>query len=170
MPIQVIGAGCGRTGTASLKKALEILGFDPCYHMFENVKHGHSLQWEAALNGNPSRAEWDAILGDFAATVDFPAAVAYKELMAAYPDAKVVLSVRDPQSWSRRCGGYGGEAKGGEEWIGGWSPATKPRHHSLACVCVMHSACLAWQREGDDLEPACQGALVAAVAGTQSRP
>lgn len=97
--LQVIGAGCGRTGTASLKRALEILGF-PCYHMFEVVKNGHERKWEKALNA-PESADWPEIFAGFRATVDFPASVAYKELMAAYPEAKVILSVRDADGWAR---------------------------------------------------------------------
>ena len=96
MPLEVIGAGCGRTGTKSLKDALEILGF-PCYHMFECGRLGHETKWNAALTGEQC---WDAIFDGFRATVDFPAAVAYKELMQHYPDAKVILSVRDPSKWA----------------------------------------------------------------------
>tara|TARA_B110001452_G_scaffold236151_1_gene215291 strand:- start:822 stop:1571 length:750 start_codon:yes stop_codon:yes gene_type:complete len=97
--LEVIGAGCGRTGTASLKRALEILGY-PSYHMFEVKKNGHERLWEQALN-YPESADWPAIFAGFRATVDFPASVAYTELMAAYPDAKVILSVRDAEGWAR---------------------------------------------------------------------
>ena len=55
--LRVIGAGCGRTGTASLKRALEILGFGPCYHMYEVVKNGHESRWIAAL-ASPDTADW----------------------------------------------------------------------------------------------------------------
>jgi len=98
--LQVIGAGCGRTGTASLKKALEMLGFDPCYHMFEVMKNGHEERWEAALS-QPETADWPHMLEGFKATVDFPASLVYAELMAAFPEAKVVLSVRDAPGWAR---------------------------------------------------------------------
>lgn len=98
--LQVIGAGCGRTGTASLKKALEILGFAPCYHMFEVVSRGHEARWEAAF-AQPDTADWKGLVAGFPATVDFPASLAYVELMAAFPKAKVILSLRDPQSWSK---------------------------------------------------------------------
>lgn len=99
MPLEVIGAGCGRTGTASLKKALETLGY-PCYHMFEVVKNQHEPKWERALSA-PKNADWQGIFEGFRATVDFPASVAYEELMAAYPDAKVILSVRDAPGWAK---------------------------------------------------------------------
>lgn len=97
--LQVIGAGCGRTGTASLKKALEILGH-PTYHMFEVVKNGHEAKWEAAL-ASPETADWEAIFAGFTATVDFPASVAYPELIAKYPNAKVILSIRDAPGWAK---------------------------------------------------------------------
>ena len=73
--LEVIGAGCGRTGTASLKKALEILGH-PTYHMFEVIKNGHERKWEVAL-ASPQTADWPGIFAGFTATVDFPASVAW---------------------------------------------------------------------------------------------
>lgn len=111
--LKVIGAGCGRTGTASLKTALEMLGFAPCYHMFEVVKHGHSARWSEAFS-NPATADWAGLVEGFEAAVDFPASVAYVELMASFPDAKVILSVREPRSWAQSVrhtiwSPYGGE-------------------------------------------------------------
>ncbi|HYN89897.1 MAG TPA: sulfotransferase [Ardenticatenaceae bacterium] len=98
MTIQIIGAGLGRTGTLSLKVALERLGFDPCYHMIEVFKHpAHVRVWKAAAEGQA--VDWPALFGDYQATVDFPGCSFYKELMAAYPEAKVLLSVRDPERW-----------------------------------------------------------------------
>jgi hypothetical protein len=96
--MKVIGAGFGRTGTASLKAALETLGFDPCYHMTEVFKHpGHAEFWQVAWRGEP--VDWDGLLGAYEATVDWPACAFYAELMERYPDAKVLLSVRDPERW-----------------------------------------------------------------------
>ena len=95
--LAVIGAGCGRTGTLSLKEALQILGY-PCYHGFEMAVRGHEGQWHAALTGGG--ADWDEMFAGCRATVDFPAAVAFKELMEHYPDAKVILSTRDPERWA----------------------------------------------------------------------
>jgi hypothetical protein len=96
--MKVIGAGFGRTGTASLKAALEILGFGPCYHMFEVFANpGHADFWEAAWRGEP--ADWDGVLGSYEASVDWPACTFYEELMERHPDAKVLLSVRDPERW-----------------------------------------------------------------------
>ena len=98
MTLKAIGAGLGRTGTMSLKAALEQLGFGPCYHMIEVFAHmPESLRlWEAAARGE---AEWDAIFAGFAATVDYPGCTFWRELIAKYPDAKVILSTRDADSW-----------------------------------------------------------------------
>jgi sulfotransferase family protein len=96
--VKVIGAGFGRTGTSSLKGALEELGFGPCYHMsdvFENP--GHADFWRAAWRGEP--VDWDGVLGSYEAAVDWPACTFYAELMERHPDAKVLLSVRDPEKW-----------------------------------------------------------------------
>ena len=96
--MKVIGAGLGRTGTASLKAALEELGFGPCYHMVEVFANpGHADFWRAAWRGEP--ADWDGVLGGYEATVDWPACSFYEELMERHPDAKVLLSVRDPERW-----------------------------------------------------------------------
>lgn len=97
MTLSVIGAGFGRTGTASLKIALEQLGFGPCYHMSEVLSHaGHVDLWTKAADGAP---DWEAIFKGFKSTVDFPAASYWRGLSAYYPDAKVILSLRDPESW-----------------------------------------------------------------------
>ena len=98
MTLEVIGAGFGRTGTLSLKIALEQLGFGPCYHMMEVFKNpGFSVHWKrAAFN---EVMNWDDVFAGYRATVDWPACSYWKELSVAYPDARVVLSVRDPVSW-----------------------------------------------------------------------
>ena len=94
MGLSVIGAGIGRTGTLSLKTALEQIGYGPCYHMaevFQNVE-AHVPLWQAACDGN---ADWDRLFKGYRSAVDFPAAAFYKELADHYPDAKVILTVRD---------------------------------------------------------------------------
>lgn len=94
----MIGAGFGRTGTMSLKVALETLGFGPCYHMMEVFSHPeHAARWEAAWLGEP--VDWDDLLDGYEAAVDWPACAYYEELMERYPDAKVILTVRDPERW-----------------------------------------------------------------------
>ena len=97
MTLKVIGAGFGRTGTASLKIALEKLLGAPCYHMSEVIGNaGHIDLWIDAAAGKP---DWNAIFGDYVATVDFPASNYTMQLAKAYPDAKVLLSHRDPERW-----------------------------------------------------------------------
>ena len=96
--MKVVGAGFGRTGTLSLKVALETLGFGPCYHMIEVFEHPeHVGFWEATWRGEP--VDWDGFLGGYEATVDWPACTFYEDLLQRHPDAKVLLSVRDPESW-----------------------------------------------------------------------
>src|SRR5919106_3721554 len=98
MTIEVIGAGFGRTGTMSLKVALEELGIGPCYHMIELFGHPEHVElWEAASRGKP--VDWEKLFSGYRATTDWPACSFYKELMARYPDAKVILTVRDPDRW-----------------------------------------------------------------------
>jgi hypothetical protein len=98
MPIKVIGAGLGRTGTLSLKLALEELGFARCYHMVEVLAHPDDARiWDAAARGQP--VDWDALFHDYQATVDWPGCSFYEQLMQHYPDARVVLTVRDPERW-----------------------------------------------------------------------
>jgi hypothetical protein len=98
MAIQLIGAGFGRTGTLSLKVALEQLGLAPCYHMTEVLAHPeHVPVWSDATDGKP--VDWDALFAGYAATVDWPGCTFWRELAAQYPDAKVLLTLRNPESW-----------------------------------------------------------------------
>jgi hypothetical protein len=80
-----------------LKAALERLGFSPCYHMVEVPRRGHGPYWREAMRRKP--IEWEAAFAGYRATVDFPAANFWAELAQAYPKAKVLLSIRDPQRW-----------------------------------------------------------------------
>lgn len=96
--LRVIGAGFGRTGTYSLKVALEQLGFGPAYHMMEVFEHPeHIAVWQAAGEGKP--VDWDRLFDGYQSAVDWPASAFYRELMDQYPDAKVILTVRDPERW-----------------------------------------------------------------------
>lgn len=98
MPLQVIGAGFGRTGTTSLKAALETLGFGPCDHMSELFRDPeHARLWDAAVRGEIH--DWEELFAGYGSTVDWPGCTFYEELMARYPDAKVLLTVRDPGRW-----------------------------------------------------------------------
>jgi hypothetical protein len=96
--MQVIGAGFGRTGTLSFKRALEELGFGPTYHMQEAMRRpSHIRRWlDYARSGE---ADWDALFAGFGSGVDYPVSCVWQELAAFYPDAKVVLTVRDPDRW-----------------------------------------------------------------------
>ena len=103
--VKVIGAGWGRTGTSSFKKALEILGFGPCYHMTEVFKQKDQSHW-LEFSGNPSKRKLlHSILGEngYISTCDFPSSPYWKEQLALYPDAKVILTARDPEKWYQSC-------------------------------------------------------------------
>lgn len=98
MTLAVLGAGFGRTGTLSLKLALETLGIAPCYHMFEVARNpAHARIWAAARGGElePTRA----LLAEYAAAVDWPVTAFWREILSAFPDVRVVLTVRDSAEW-----------------------------------------------------------------------
>jgi Sulfotransferase domain len=98
MALRVIGAGFGRTGTHSLKLALEQLGFAPCHHMYEVRAHPEQLAfWQAAARGE--LPDWDEVFAGFVAQVDWPGARFWRELAEHFPDAKVILSVRPADAW-----------------------------------------------------------------------
>jgi hypothetical protein len=93
MALRVVGAGLGRTGTASLQLALQQLLDGRCYHMGETFGRPDDIPvWHAAVNGTPP--DWDVFLADYVATVDWPACAFWRELAAANPDAVVLLSTR----------------------------------------------------------------------------
>jgi hypothetical protein len=93
MALRIVGAGLGRTGTHSLKHALETLLDGPCYHMAETFGRPADIPvWEAAIDGDPP--DWHTFLGEYRATVDWPAAAFWRDLAAANPDAVVLLSTR----------------------------------------------------------------------------
>jgi len=98
MALKVIGAGLGRTGTLSLKLALEHIGFGPCYHMSEMLSQmrSHLPLWIESAKGNP---QWDTIFAGYQSTTDYPGCMFWRELVAKYPDAKVILSTRNPERW-----------------------------------------------------------------------
>jgi len=98
MPLDVIAAGLGRNATFSMKFALEHLGFGPCHHMsevFANARRQVPL-WIEAGHGHP---DWDAIFEGYRSSSDYPSASFWRQLADHYPDAKVVLTTRDPDSW-----------------------------------------------------------------------
>ena len=98
--LQVIGAGLGRTGTFTLRHALcQELGFGPCFHMYELFPRQADLapRFVAAFRGQP--VDWNHVFEGFNSTCDWPSCAFYKELLAAYPTAKVILTTRDPDRW-----------------------------------------------------------------------
>ena len=99
MPLDVIGAGFGRTSTMSLKNALETLGFVRCYHMFELRENhpDHRPLWAAAHRGET--VDWEQLFTGYRASVDWPSCNLWRELAQSYPDAKVILTVRDANEW-----------------------------------------------------------------------
>ncbi len=100
MSLKVIGAGFGRTGTNSLKTALEMLGFTKCHHMSEVVAAPQQAVGflEAARSGHTN---WDQLFEGYQASCDWPSCIFWRELAEFYPDAKVILSLRDTESWYR---------------------------------------------------------------------
>jgi len=97
--ITVIGAGLPRTGTLTQMLALEQLGMGPCYHWVNLIADLDQVElWSRALDGE---GPWEETFAGFRSTVDWPGGYFYRELMDAYPEAKVLLSVRDPQGWER---------------------------------------------------------------------
>ena len=98
MSLKVIGAGFGRTGTHSLKLALETLGFSPCHHMYEvRDNPGQLPLWQAAVRGET--VDWDLAFQGYQAQVDWPGSRFWKQLSHHFPKAKVILTVRDPDVW-----------------------------------------------------------------------
>ncbi len=98
MTLRVICAGVGRTGTYSMKLALDQLGFGPCHHMEEvdETSADEVALWMAAAQG---RADWAVNYAGFNSAADWPTAAFWRELAEAYPEAKVILTVRDPEAW-----------------------------------------------------------------------
>jgi hypothetical protein len=97
--MRVVGAGFGRTGTTSLKAALEELGFGPSYTLSEVFRNpDHVRVWEAA-RGSAGEVDWEGFLAGYGVAVDWPACSFYEEIMEAFPEAPVILTVRDPAPW-----------------------------------------------------------------------
>ena len=109
--MRVICAGFGRTGTSSLKGALELLLGGPCFHFEELFKHTHHRRaWADLARGGPE-PEWPRLYEGYQAAVDFPTCTFWEELAEAFPDALIVLSVREPESWVRSWMGLWGYLK-----------------------------------------------------------
>jgi hypothetical protein len=119
--LKVVGAGVGRTGTHSLKIALETLLGGTCHHMVEVFGHPDEVPvWTDAIDGRP--VDWGKLMEGYTAQVDWPGASFWPELSAANPDALVILSVRDPDSWFTSCSntifaGIDKMVEEGNEWM-----------------------------------------------------
>jgi len=98
MSLRVIGAGFGRTGTLSLKVALEKLGFGPCHHMKEVIKNQDQTEWFLRASKG-KKVDWHKVFEEYQSAVDWPAVAYYQELADEFPDAKIVLGTRNADAW-----------------------------------------------------------------------
>lgn len=98
MALKVIGAGLGRTGTHSLAAAFEKLGFGPCYTV-NTVKENpsHVAMWNEAISGKS--IDWHRLYQGYGSAVEWPTVSFLPEVLRAYPDLKVILTLRDPKAW-----------------------------------------------------------------------
>ena len=140
MTLRVVGAGLGRTGTHSLKIALEKLLGAPCYHMVEVFGHpDHVSMWTAAMRGEP--VDWELLFTGYAATVDWPGGAVWREMSAAFPDAIVLLlSRRSADEWwtsASRTIFEGMEERG----------ADNPEWHEMTMLMVRDRLTLDWPDE-----------------------
>lgn len=119
--LKVVGAGVGRTGTNSLKLALEQLLGGTCHHMIEVFAHPEEMPtWTEAIDGK--EIDWGDLMKGYTAQVDWPGASFWPELSAANPDALVILSTRDPDMWYTSCSntifaGLQPMADAGDAWM-----------------------------------------------------
>jgi hypothetical protein len=98
MTLRLIGAGFGRTGTSSAKLALEMLGWGPCHHMYEIRDRPEQLPfWNSAARGEPM--DWDQVFKGYVSQVDWPGARYWRQLVSHFPEAKVLLTYREPDEW-----------------------------------------------------------------------
>lgn len=98
MTVELIGAGFGRTGTSSIRMALERIGAGPCHHMSEVFANpGQIATWHTAARGEA--VDWPAFLSGYRSLIDWPSSYFWRDLMRAFPEAKVLLTVRDPEAW-----------------------------------------------------------------------
>lgn len=98
LSLEVIGTGFGRTGTDSMREALNILGFGPCHHMNETMENEEQKRlWRNLAQG--AKADWSTLFANYRSCMDWPSAHYWRELIEAYPQARVILTYRSPESW-----------------------------------------------------------------------
>ncbi|RWG51565.1 MAG: sulfotransferase family protein [Mesorhizobium sp.] len=98
MTIRVIGTGFGRTGTDSMREALTMLGFGPCHHMTEVMAHAEQKRlWRALAQG--AAPDWNRLFAGYKSCVDWPSVHYWRELIEGFPQARVILTWRSPESW-----------------------------------------------------------------------
>jgi hypothetical protein len=178
MALRVVGAGLGRTGTASLKEALERLLGGPCYHMIEVFgRPEHVPLWTAAFEGD--LPDWDAMFDGFAAGVDWPIGGIWQPISEAFPDALILLSVRDEDKWWQSAsdtifqvmGNMDDEARANDPWAQmatvmmnsfspGWQDEATAKaaylaHNDNVRASVPADRLLEWS-PGDGWEPICE--------------
>lgn len=102
--LRLIGVGYPRTGTMSLKFALEQLGYGPCYHMIEVFDRPNDVAfWQTALAVNGDGSDWNEVFESYSSTADCPACHFWRSLQPYYPTAKYILTIRDSESWYKSC-------------------------------------------------------------------
>jgi hypothetical protein len=177
MALRVVGAGVGRTGTTSLKAALEQLLGAPCYHMIEVFGHpDHMAVWKAAGDGDP--VDWDQLFDGYTAAVDWPVASFWPEVAAAYPDAPVLLSTRtDAETWWRSAdstifAGMAGDRPAEDPFLDMWESIVADRftsrwreqdpamdaydaHNAAVRAAIPPERLVEWQ-PGDGWQPLCE--------------
>ncbi len=131
MSLAVIGSGFGRTGTASLKRALEMLGFGPCHHMEEVFAHPEQVpHWQAVAAGGA--VPMATLFAGYRSQLDWPGAHLWQELAAAYPQAKVIHSIRPDDAWWKSFSGTIGQFMDGP-------PKVPLPPHMLAMLAAMQT-------------------------------
>ena len=97
--MKIIGVGMGRTGTTSIQRALTTLGYH-AYNAEAVIKHQHFADWIKLFNGETDDPDWATLFDGYNATIAWPACFFYRELMTAYPEARFILTTRDPETWA----------------------------------------------------------------------
>jgi len=142
MTLEIVGAGLGRTGTHSLKNALELLLGGPCYHMVEVFGRPDDIPvWDAAINGD--MPDWGAFLSDYRSAVDWPAAAFWREIWEANPDAVVLLSSRDADGWWKSANNTIFQITSAQD-----VPPEMQAQHAMATNMLVKRFTPDWQSEG----------------------